>query len=227
MAAVDQYLVRRPEGLVLLLAPPFDRADHDPGYIKGYLRGIRENGGQYTHAAAWTVLAFAALSDGDKAAELFRMLNPINRTASRATVQRYKVEPYVMAGDVYSEPPHVGRGGWTWYTGSAGWLYRAAIEWILGFRLRGPVLSIDPCIPKSWPHYAMSFRYHSTTYTIRVENPAAVSRGVTLIEIDGKPFPKSPTIPLVDDGRDHQIRVVLGQGDAFGPASPFIEVEDA
>ena len=154
------------------------------------------------------------------------MLNPINRTASRATVQRYKVEPYVMAGDVYSEPPHVGRGGWTWYTGSAGWLYRAAIEWILGFRLRGTVLSIDPCIPKSWPHYSMSFRYHSTMYKIRVENPAGVSRGVTLVEIDGKPFPNSPTIPLVDDGRDHQIRVVLGQGDAFGPASPFIEVED-
>ena len=164
----------------MVLTPPFDQTDHDPGYIKGYLPGIRENGGQYTHAAAWTVLAFAALSDGDKAGELFRMLNPINRTSSRATVQRYKVEPYVAAGDVYSESPHVGRGGWTWYSGSAGWLYRGAIEWILGFRLRGSVLSIDPCIPRNWPSYSMRFRYHSTTYNIRVENPSGVSRGITL-----------------------------------------------
>ena len=141
MAAVDQQLVRRPEGLVLLFTPPFDNTPHDPGYIKGYVPGIRENGGQYTHAAAWTVIAFAELGDGDKACELFRMLNPIARTSSRASVQRYKVEPYVVAGDVYAEPPHVGRGGWTWYTGSAGWLYRAGLEWILGFRMRGMTLS--------------------------------------------------------------------------------------
>ena len=210
MAAVDQNLVRRPEGLVLVLSPPFDKTDHDPGYIKGYLPGIRENGGQYTHAAAWTVLAFAALSDGDKASELFRMLNPINRTASRATVQRYKVEPYVAAGDVYSESPHVGRGGWTWYTGSAGWLYRGATEWILGLRMHGTVLSIDPCIPKSWPSYSMRFRYHSTTYNIRVENPSSVSRGVTLVEMDGTALPNIPNIPLVDDGAEHQVRIVLG-----------------
>ena len=210
MAAVDQYLVRRPEGLDLVLTPPFDKTDHDPGYIKGYLPGIRENGGQYTHAAAWTVLSFAALSDGDKAVELFRMLNPINRTASRATVQRYKVEPYVVAGDVYSEPPHVGRGGWTWYSGSAGWLYRAAVEWILGFRIRGTVLSIDPCIPKSWPHYSMSFRYLSTAYKISVENPSGVSRGVVSMEIDGKPLATSQNIPLTDDGGNHQVCIVLG-----------------
>jgi cyclic beta-1,2-glucan synthetase len=209
MAAVGQYLVRRPEGLDLVLTPPFDRTDHDPGYIKGYLPGIRENGGQYTHAAAWTVLAFAALSDGDKAAELFQMLNPINRTASRATVQRYKVEPYAVAGDVYSEPPHVGRGGWTWYTGSAAWLYRAAIEWILGFRIRGTVLSIDPCVPRSWPNYSMNFRYHSTVYKISVENPSGVSRGVASVEMDGKLLAISPNIPLTDDGGSHQIRIVL------------------
>ena len=210
MAAVDQYLVRRPEGLVLVLTPPFDRTAHDPGYIKGYLPGIRENGGQYTHAAAWTVLAFAALGDGDKAVELFRMLNPISRTASRATVQRYKVEPYVVAGDVYSESPHVGRGGWTWYTGSAGWLHRAAVEWILGFRLRGRAFSIDPCIPKSWPNYSMSFRHYSTTYKISVENPSGVSRGVTSAEMDGKPLSPFPNIPLLDDGVEHQVRIVLG-----------------
>ena len=209
MAAVDQYLVRRADSLDLVLTPPFDKTDHDPGYIKGYLPGIRENGGQYTHAAAWTVLAFAALSDGDKAGELFRMLNPINRTASRATVQRYKVEPYVLAGDVYSEPPHVGRGGWTWYTGSAGWLYRGAVEWILGFRLRGSVLSIDPCIPKKWPSYSVRFRYHSTTYDIRVENPSASSRGVASVELDGKPLPVPANVQLIDDGGSHRVRVVL------------------
>jgi len=210
MAAVDQQLVRRPEGLVLVLTPPFDKTDHNPGYIKGYLPGIRENGGQYTHAAAWTVLAFAALGDGDRAVELFRMLNPINRTASRATVQRYKVEPYVAAGDVYSVFPHVGRGGWTWYSGSAGWLYRGAIEWILGFRLRGTALWIDPCIPKSWPSYSIRFRYHSSTYNIRVENPLSVSRGVTLVEMDGRTLFNLPNVPLADDGEEHHIRIVMG-----------------
>jgi cyclic beta-1,2-glucan synthetase len=210
MAAVEKYLVRRPEGLVLVLTPPFDKTGHDPGYIKGYLPGIRENGGQYTHAAAWTVLASAALSDGDKAVELFRMLNPINRTSSRATVQRYKVEPYVAAGDVYSESPHVGRGGWTWYTGSAGWLYRGAIEWLLGFRLRGTVLSIDPCIPRNWPSYSIRFRYHSTIYNIKVENPSGVSRGVALAEMDGARLLNSPNVPLVDDAKEHQVRIVMG-----------------
>jgi cyclic beta-1,2-glucan synthetase len=210
MAAVDKQLVRRPDGLILLLTPPFDTAPLDPGYIKGYLPGIRENGGQYTHAAAWAVIAFAALGDGDKASELFQMLNPVNRTNSRAGVQRYKVEPYVVAGDIYSEPPHVGRGGWTWYTGSASWLYRTGMEWILGFRVRGTMLSIDPCIPRAWPGYAISFRYHSSTYEIKVENPSGVSRGVSLVEMDGKSLSGSPGIPLADDGAVHQIRVVLG-----------------
>lgn len=210
MAAVDQILVRRPEGLVLLLTPPFNRTAHDPGYINGYVPGIRENGGQYTHAAAWTVLAFAALGDGDKAAELFGMLNPINRAVSRATVQRYKVEPYVAAADVYSEPPHVGRGGWTWYTGSAGWLYRAATEWMLGFRVRGTTFSIDPCIPRIWPGYSIRFRYHSAIYDVQVENPSGVCRGVILAELDGRRLEGSATIPLADDGVEHRVRVVLG-----------------
>src|SRR4029077_7987189 len=152
-------LVRRGDGLILLLAPPFDHMSHDPGYIKGYLPGIRENGGQYTHSAVWTLMAFAALSDGDRAVELFRMINPINRSDSLANVQRYKVEPYVLAGDIYAESPHEGRGGWTWYTGSSGWLYRAGMEWILGIRLRGTVLAIDPCVPRSWPAFSVDFRY--------------------------------------------------------------------
>ena len=210
MAAVNEQLVRRPDGLILLLTPPFDHTTLDPGYIKGYVPGIRENGGQYTHAAVWTLMAFAALGDGDKAGELHRMLNPIHHSASRAGVQRYKVEPYVMSGDVYGEPPHAGRGGWTWYTGSAGWFYRAGIEWILGFRVRGTILSIDPCVPRSWPHYSIHFRYHSATYKIRVENPRGVSRGVARVEFDGNAVPGPANIPLADDGVEHQIVVILG-----------------
>jgi len=150
-----------------------------------------------------------ALGDGDKAAELFRMLNPIHRVASRSNVQRYKVEPYVVAGDVYAEPPHVGWGGWTWYSGSAGWLYRAGVEWMLGFRLRGVTLCIDPCIPSHWSGYSIRFRYHSALYHIVVENPRHVSRGVTLVELDGEPLIGRNSIPLVAAG-EHHIRVVLG-----------------
>jgi cyclic beta-1,2-glucan synthetase len=210
MAAVDKQLVRSADGLILLLTPPFDKTTRDPGYIKGYVPGIRENGGQYTHAATWVAIAFAALGDGDKAGELFRFMNPINRTSSRANMQRYKVEPYVVAGDIYAEPPHVGRGGWTWYSGSAGWLYRTGLEWILGFRLRGMILSIDPCIPRNWPGYSIDFRYHSAIYKIKVENPSNVARGVALTELDGKLLPGSASIPLADDAAVHNIRIVLG-----------------
>jgi cyclic beta-1,2-glucan synthetase len=209
MAAVDQHLVNRKDGLIRLLTPPFDRMPKDPGYIKGYVPGIRENGGQYTHAAVWTVLAFAALGDGDKAGELFRLLNPVHRISSRANVQRYKVEPYVVAGDVYAEPPHVGRGGWTWYSGAAGWFYRAGVEWMLGFRLRGETLCVDPCIPRHWPGYSIQFRYHAAVYDIAVENPSHVARGVTLTELDGQPLIGRNNIPLVVDG-EHHIRIVLG-----------------
>jgi len=218
MAAVEEHLVRRGDGLVLLFTPPFDRSLPDPGYIRGYLPGVRENGGQYTHAAIWNVLAFAALGEGDKAGELFSLLNPINHANTRSAIHRYKVEPYVMAADVYGEPPHVGRGGWTWYTGSSGWMYRAAIEWILGFRLRGATLFIDPCIPRAWPHYRVNFRYHSARYEIRVENPRGVMRGVLAAEVDGQALPEPAAtsgprraeIPLVDDGATHEVRIVLG-----------------
>jgi cyclic beta-1,2-glucan synthetase len=210
MAAVEEYLVRRGDGLVLLFTPPFDRSDVDPGYVKGYLPGIRENGGQYTHGAIWSVLAFATLGDGDRAGELFSILNPINHASTRAGVQRYKVEPYVMPADVYSEPPHVGRGGWTWYTGSAGWMYQAGMESILGFRLRGTTLTIEPCIPRAWPGYEITFRYHSATYDIVVENPHGISSGVASIELDGRRLRDGPGIPLADDGAGHRVRVVLG-----------------
>jgi cyclic beta-1,2-glucan synthetase len=210
MAAVEKHLVRRAEGLVLLFSPPFDQANPDPGYIKGYPPGIRENGGQYTHAAIWSVLAFAALGEGDKAFELFSLLNPINHANSRAGVSRYKVEPYVVVADIYAEPPHVGRGGWTWYTGSAGWMYRAGIEWILGFRLRGSVLHFDPCIPRTWRTFEITFRYHSTRYEIVVENPHGVMRGVSSVDIDGASLGRVMQVQLTDDGATHNVRVVLG-----------------
>ena len=212
MAKMDEYLVRRGDRLVLLFAPPFDHSDVDPGYIKGYLPGIRENGGQYTHGAIWSVLAFAALGDGDKAAELFSILNPITHSSTPSQVDRYKVEPYVMAADVYTQPPHIGRGGWTWYTGSASWMYQAGVEWILGFRLRGKTLLMDPCIPHEWPGYEIDFRYQSARYEIVVENPQGVSRGVAASELDGQELPDGiAAIPLADDGITHQVRVVLGQ----------------
>ena len=211
MAAVDEQLIHADDGLALLFAPPFDRTPLDPGYIKGYPPGIRENGGQYTHAAAWSVMAFAALGDGDKAARLFSLLNPVNRTSTRSDVQRYKVEPYAVAADVYSVAPHLGRGGWTWYTGSAGWLYRAGIEAILGVRREGAFLLLAPCIPKAWPGFEIVFRYRSARYEIVVENPRGVSRGVSWAELDGKALPQGPVrVPLVDDGRTHRVSVILG-----------------
>ena len=211
MAAVEEQLIRREAGLALLFTPPFDRTPLDPGYIKGYPPGIRENGGQYTHAAAWSVIAFATLGDGDKAADLFSLINPINHSSTRAAAHRYKVEPYITAADVYSEPPHVGRGGWTWYTGSAGWMYRAGIESILGLRLQGAFLFLAPCIPKHWPRFEIVFQYASTRYEIAVENPRGVSRGITRAEFDGQALPGNQVrVPLAQDSATHRVRVVLG-----------------
>ncbi len=211
MAAVEEYLVHHGDGLVLLFAPPFEHSDLDPGYVKGYLPGIRENGGQYTHGAIWSVLALAALGEGDKADELFSLLNPINHASTRAGVHRYKVEPYVMPADVYAEPTHLGRGGWTWYTGSAGWMYQAGVESILGFRLCGTTLVMEPCVPRSWPGYEITFRYHSSRYEIVVTNPQAVSHGVVRTELDGVVLPgQGAKIPLVDDGGTHHVALLLG-----------------
>ncbi|HEX4112005.1 MAG TPA: glucoamylase family protein [Stellaceae bacterium] len=211
MAAVDRQLVRREDGLVLLFTPPFDHTPLDPGYIKGYPPGIRENGGQYTHGAVWSVIAFAMLGDGDKAGALFAMLNPINHARTPGAVRRYKVEPYVMCGDLYSTPPHVGRGGWTWYTGSAGWMYRAGLESILGFRLQGTTLLMEPCIPRTWPGFSIGFRYRTSQYGIAVENPDGLSRGIVHAELDGVALPgKDGRIALADDGATHHVRIVLG-----------------
>ena len=209
MAAVEEHLIRRGDGLVLLFSPPFDHGTHDPGYIKGYVPGVRENGGQYTHAALWTLIAYAMLGEGDRAGELFALLNPINHASTRAGLHRYRVEPYVVAGDVYALPPHTGRGGWTWYTGSAAWMYRAGLESILGFQLKGDRLLIDPCIPRDWREFAITCRRGTTRYQIKVENPHGVCRGVARLEIDGK-IQQSSEITLSGDGQRHDIHVVLG-----------------
>ena len=210
MESVERRLVRRESGLLLLFSPPFDQTPLDPGYIKGYLPGVRENGGQYTHAATWSVVAFAMLGEGNKATDLFNLLNPIHHTSGRAGLDRYKVEPYAIAADVYSEPPHEGRGGWTWYTGAAGWLHRAGLEWILGFRKRGSSLLIDPCIPKEWNGFEITYRHGDTLYRITVENPKGVCRGVSRISLDGTPLPEGSLVPLTDDAREHEVQVVLG-----------------
>jgi cyclic beta-1,2-glucan synthetase len=212
MAALDKYLVRRDEKLLLLLTPPFDNPAHDPGYIKGYPPGIRENGGQYTHGALWAAMACAILGDGDRAGEFLSMLNPINHADSPTGVHRYRVEPYVVCADIYSMPPHGGRGGWTWYTGSAAWMYRVALEWVLGFRVNGTNLTLDPCIPRSWPGFEISFRYRSARYAIAVENPLGVCRGILAIKLDGEVMTgaRKLLIPLKDDGGEHRIQVILG-----------------
>ncbi len=180
MASVDRLLVRRDSGLVLLLTPPFDRMVPSPGYIKGYVPGVRENGGQYTHAALWVVLAFARLGDGAKAGELLSMINPARRTSTAEGLQRYRAEPYVVAADVYSQEPHAGRGGWTWYTGSAAWMYRVALEGLLGVTLRGgDTLHVEPCIPPTWDGFEVTLRRPGATeYVIAVENPHGASSGV-------------------------------------------------
>ncbi len=211
MESSERHLVKRDEGLILLLTPPFDTMVPSPGYIQGYVPGVRENGGQYTHAALWTVLAFARMGEGDRAEELFRLLNPVNHTLTPEDWARYRVEPYVVAADVYSQPPHVGRGGWTWYTGSAGWMYRVGIEGILGITLERGQLRIDPCIPRGWPGFEADVQHAGATFHIVVENPDGVNRGVRRVEMDGVERPGG--LIASDSDGVHQVRVVMGRRD--------------
>ena len=206
MAAFDAQLVREDARLIELLTPPFGGHDTDPGYIRGYLPGVRENGGQYTHAALWAVLATAMRGNGDRAFTLFQMLNPLTRTSTPDDVARYKVEPYVVAADVYSSPAHIGRGGWTWYTGSASWMYRVALESLLGFGKAGQTLRIQPCVPTSWSHFQITYRHRSATYIIDVRNPGAIQARGSLVTVDGASLPDD-RIPLVDDGATHRVVV--------------------
>jgi cyclic beta-1,2-glucan synthetase len=220
MEAVRAQLVRRDAQIVLLLTPPFDHMTHDPGYIKGYVPGVRENGGQYTHAALWTVIALAQLGLGDEAMELFHMVNPINHTRTRDGLEHYRAEPYVVAADVYAHPMHLGRGGWTWYTGSAGWMYQAAIEGLLGLRRNGSTFVVAPSIPAMWPEFSIQWKVGTTTYQITVANPEHRCRGVRFAELDGVAADPS-AIPLVDDGQTHRLTIVLGAVTSRSAASPI------
>ena len=207
MQSLNRYLVREDARLILLLTPPFDKTTHDPGYIQGYLPGVRENGAQYTHAALWAVLATALQGDGDRALELFQMLNPITHADTAEGVDVYKVEPYVIAADVYTAKGHLGRGGWTWYTGSASWMYRIALEAILGFHQRGEQLFIEPCIPANWKGFTVEYRFRSSTYEITVENPDGLQSGSVELAIDGRSVEKA--IDLIDDGKRHRVTASL------------------
>jgi cellobiose phosphorylase len=209
LRSVDQHLVRDTEQMILLFTPPFDRSPQDVGYIKGYPPGVRENGGQYTHAAAWVAMAFARRGDGDKAVSLLRMLNPVEHTRAGEDYERYKIEPYVMAGDVYALKDHDGRGGWSWYTGAASWIYRVWLEEVLGFKRCHDRLTIDPVIPKDWSGFRLRYRHQNTHYNFAIENPAHISRGVDLVELDGVAVPDK-TIILSNDGGSHDIRVRMG-----------------
>jgi cyclic beta-1,2-glucan synthetase len=220
MDAVRATLISRGSQIMPLLDPPFDQSAQDPGYIKAYPPGIRENGGQYTHAAVWVVMALARLGSGDEAAELFHMLNPVNHARTAADAAHYKTEPYAVAGDVYARSPHAGRGGWSWYTGSAAWLYRAGLESMLGLRRRGATFSVNPCIPSSWPEYGIVWRFLTTRLEITVVNPQRRCRGVASAELDGLTVDPD-AIPLVDDGRVHQVRIVMGDEPDRGKAAPF------
>jgi cellobiose phosphorylase len=209
MNAVNERLVRRDHALIQLLDPPFDTSDLEPGYIRGYVPGVRENGGQYTHGAIWTAMAFAALGEGERAWELTAMINPVNHARTPEDAATYKVEPYVVAADVYALAPHAGRGGWTWYTGSAGWMYRLVVESLLGLRLEVDRLRFAPCLPAEWNEFSLRYRYRETYYEIEVRQ----------IEVDGEEEPDAASVTvdgvaqegnfvlLADDRQEHRVEV--------------------
>jgi cellobiose phosphorylase len=208
MEAVKKHLIFRKDRLITLLTPPFDTAPINPGYIKGYVPGVRENGGQFSHAAVWVLLAFAALEDHEQVWDLLPFLNPIHHSRTPEDVRKYRVEPYVIASDIYAAPPHTGRGGWTWYTGSAGLMYTLILESLLGVKRSGDQLAFDPCIPEQWKSYRIEYRYRSTMYHIEMKKSGTGS-GVRSIAVDGIDQ-ADKGIHLVDDEEDHQVVVELG-----------------
>ena len=208
MASVDHKLVRRGAQLIQLLDPPFDHSDLNPGYIKGYVPGVRENGGQYTHSAIWTIMAFAEMGQIEKAWELFNLINPINHGSTAEGIATYRVEPYVVAADVYGVKPHIGRGGWTWYTGSSGWMYRLITESLLGLTLDVDKLRFNPRPPQAWPSFKVHYRHHLTFYHINIINTGP-GRDVKKVLLDGVDQPDH-TVPLFDDNVNHEVEITLG-----------------
>ncbi|HEY8190756.1 MAG TPA: glycosyl hydrolase family 65 protein, partial [Micavibrio sp.] len=209
MESADARLVRRDRGLVQLLDPPFDKSSLNPGYIRGYVPGVRENGGQYTHAAIWMAMAFAELGDRRRTWEILEIVNPLNHGRTPKETALYKAEPYVIAADVYGEPPHTGRGGWTWYTGSAGWMYRLILENLLGLRRHGAKIVFSPCLPPNWSGFKISYRYRETLYEIEIE-----TAGQPGIVVDGEAR-QDGGIPLLNDGNIHKVKVFLSKTGTF------------
>ena len=209
MRSVDEHLVRREHGLVQLLDPPFDRSNLNPGYIRGYVPGVRENGGQYTHGAIWATMAYAAMGDRERAWELMTIINPVNHSLSPQALAIYKAEPYVVAADVYALPPHIGRGGWTWYTGSAGWMYRLIVESLLGLTLETDRLRFTPCLPAQWSGFTLRYRYQETSYDIAIRQTIATPNeaiDMTRVTVDGV-LQSDARVHLVDDRAAHQVEV--------------------
>ena len=208
LESLETHLVDRDNGIIKLLDPAFDKSKLEPGYIKAYLPGVRENGGQYTHAAVWAIIAFAMLGFGDKAGEYFRMINPIEHARTKEAANKYKVEPYVLPGDVYSAGNLAGRGGWTWYTGSSSWLYKAGIEYILGLKIERGILRIEPCIPTDWKEYSIKYRYKDTIYNISVKNPNGKNSGCDKFIVNGVEI-EEKELRLVDDKRGYSVEVIM------------------
>ncbi len=208
MESLENHLVDKQNGIIKLLDPAFDKSKLEPGYIKAYLPGVRENGGQYTHAAIWSIIAWGILGFGDKATEYFRIINPIEHTKTLEAVNRYKVEPYVIAADIYGVGNLIGRGGWTWYTGSSSWMYKAGIEYILGLKISKETLSIKPAIPADWKEYSIRYEYKSSIYNIKVKNPNGKCTGVEKFIVNGEEI-EEKKVKLIDNGKINEIEVIM------------------
>lgn len=208
MESLENHLIDTEHGIIKLLDPPFNKTKLEPGYIKSYLPGVRENGGQYTHGAIWTIIAFAKLGFGNKALEYYRMINPIEHSRTKEETKKYKVEPYVIPADIYGAGNLSGRGGWTWYTGSSSWYYKTGIEDILGFKIENKILRINPCIPKKWKEYSLRYRYGTSIYNIKVMNPNNKEQGVEKFILNGKPI-KEKEVKLEDNGGVYNIEIEM------------------
>ena len=209
MESLENHLVDRENGIIKLLDPPFEKGKLNPGYIKSYLPGVRENGGQYTHSSCWVIIAESILGFGDKALEYYRMINPIEHSRTKEASNKYKVEPYVIPADIYGAGNLAGRGGWTWYTGSASWYYMAGIEYILGFKIKNNTIKINPCIPKDWKEYEIKYRYENAIYNIKIKNPDGKNKGVTKIFVNGKEIEKENGIKLEKNANVYNIEVIM------------------
>ena len=209
MESLENHLVDRENGRIKLLDPPFEKGKLNPGYIKSYLPGVRENGGQYTHSSCWVIIAESILGFGDKALEYYRMINPIEHSRTKEASNKYKVEPYVIPADIYGAGNLAGRGGWTWYTGSASWYYMAGIEYILGFKIKNNTIKINPCIPKDWKEYEIKYRYENAIYNIKIKNPEGKNKGVTKILVNGKEIEKENGIKLEKSANVYNIEVIM------------------